>query len=321
MAAGQGSNELRGSLLTTQGVVAFYDGELDEARRLADAAIAVAPIGSSSRFRALANRAMLEWAEGDLEAQEPLQAAATEEAERAGDRPNLRWLEWTNVLNACLFGRWDESLRRAEEQIALGPHYTLDSLLSLKAYMLAARDARSRSSCRDEALALAERIADAQSAIPGLLDAAWASLVIGEEHLTRRLAERAYPLVLEIRHRAPGVDAKNTVLIIRTGGAEKWHRDPPTGCEDAPRPRRAPAARGPRRRGGRRLGAHVAPRRSPRPDRGGAAARGSGPQSARPMSSSNAGSRSFVPSERPRWCATRRACSPQRPRRSLRAPP
>jgi class 3 adenylate cyclase len=222
--AGQGSNELRGSLLTTQGVVAFYDGDLDEARRLADAAIAVAPIGSSSRFRALANRAMLEWAEGDLEAQEPLQAAATEEAERAGDRPNLRWLEWTNIANASLLGSWDEALRRAEEQIALGPHYTLDSLLNLKAYMLAARDQLGAArACRDEALRLTEKIADAQSAIPGLLDAAWASLVIGEEHLTRRLAERAYPLVLEIRHRAPGVDAKNTVLIIRTGGAEKWH--------------------------------------------------------------------------------------------------
>ena len=224
LGAGQGSNELRGTLLTTQGVVAFYDGDLDEARRLADAAIAVAPIGSSSRFRALANRAMLEWAEGDLEAQEPLQAAATEEAERAGDRPNLRWLEWTNILNACLFGRWDESLRRADEHISLGPHYTLDSLLSLKAYMLAARDQLGAArACRDEALTLTEKIADAQSAIPGLLDAAWASLVIGEEHLTRRLAERAYPLVLEIRHRAPGVDAKNTVLIVRTGGAEKWH--------------------------------------------------------------------------------------------------
>jgi class 3 adenylate cyclase/tetratricopeptide (TPR) repeat protein len=224
LASGRDSNELQGSLLTTQGVVAFYDGDLDEARRLADAAIAVAPIGSSSRFRALANRAMLEWAEGDLEAQNPLQTAATEEAERAGDRPNLRWLEWTNVLNACLFGRWDESLRRADEQIALGPHYTLDSLLSLKAYLLAARDQLGAArACRDEALTLTEKVADAQSTIPGLLDAAWASLVIGEEHLTRRLADRAYPLALEIRHRAPGVDAKNTVLIIRTGGAEKWH--------------------------------------------------------------------------------------------------
>src|SRR6185437_16456472 len=98
LAAGQGSNELRASLLTTQGVVAFFDGDLDEARRLHDVATGVAPIGSSSRFRALANRAMLEWAEGDLQAQEPLQAAAIEEAERAGDRPNLRWLEFTNIL-------------------------------------------------------------------------------------------------------------------------------------------------------------------------------------------------------------------------------
>jgi class 3 adenylate cyclase/tetratricopeptide (TPR) repeat protein len=224
LAADGGSSELQATLLTTQGVVAFTDGDLDEARRLADAAIAIAPIGSSSRFRALANRAMFEWAEGDLDAQVPLQAAAVQEAERAGDRPNLRWLLWADILNACLFGRWDESLRRAEEQIALGPHYTLVSLLGLRAYMLAARDqlGAARAS-RDEALALTERIPDGQSAIPGFLDVAWVSLVIGEEDLASRLADRALSLLLEIHHRTPGVDAKNTVLVIRTGGAAKWH--------------------------------------------------------------------------------------------------
>jgi hypothetical protein len=183
----------------------------------------VAPIGSSSRFRAVANRAMFEWAEGDLEAQEPLQAAAVEEAERAGDLPNLRWLLWTNILNACLFGRWDESLRRADEQIALGPHYTLDSLLALKAYMLGARGQLGAArACRDEGLALTETMSDAQSAIPGFLDAGWASLVIGDEELAYRLVERVYPMVLDIRHRTPGVDAKNTVLITRAGQAKQW---------------------------------------------------------------------------------------------------
>ena len=224
LVAAYGSSELRATVLTTQGVFAMWEGDLDEARRLTEAAIDVAPIGSSSRFRAVANRAMFEWAEGDLEAQGPLQAAAVEEAERAGDRPNLRWLLWTNILNASLFGHWDEALRRAEEQIALGPHYTLDSLLNLKAYLLAARDQLDVArACRDEALAVTEKIPDAQSAIPGLLDAGWASLVIGDEDLARRLAEKVYPLAREIRHRAPGIDAKNTVLIIRTGGAERWH--------------------------------------------------------------------------------------------------
>jgi class 3 adenylate cyclase/tetratricopeptide (TPR) repeat protein len=218
-----GSNDLRATLLTLQGVVAMWAGDLDEARRLTDAAIAVAPIGSSSRFRAVANRAMFEWAEGDLEAQEPLQAAAVEEAERAGDLPNLRWLVWTNILNASLFGRWDEALRRAEEQIALGPHYTLDSLLNLKAYLLAARDQLGPArACLDEAMVLTEKIPDAQSAIPGLLQAGWAALVLGDEDLARRLAERAYPIALEIQHRTPGLDANVAVLISRTGGAEKW---------------------------------------------------------------------------------------------------
>jgi class 3 adenylate cyclase/tetratricopeptide (TPR) repeat protein len=224
LAPALGSNELRASVLTTQGVVAFYGGDLDEARRLTDAAVDVAPIGSSSRFRALANRAMFEWAEGDLAAQEPLQATAVEEAERAGDQPNLRWLEWTNILNACLFGRWDEALRRAEDQVALGPHYTLDSILYLKAYVLAARNqVGAARQCLDEALALTEKIPDAQSAIPGLLDAGWASLVIGDEDLARRLVEQVYPLVEGIRHRTPGVDAKNTVLAIRAGSAEAWY--------------------------------------------------------------------------------------------------
>jgi class 3 adenylate cyclase/tetratricopeptide (TPR) repeat protein len=224
LAASHGSGELRASLLTTQGVVAMFEGDLDEARRLTDAAIAVAAIGSSSRFRALANRAMHEWAEGDIEAWQPLHAAAVEEAERAGDLPNLRWLEWTTITHAVLFGRWDEALRRAEEQIALGAHYQLDAVLYLKAYVLAARDqVGAARACRDEALALTEKIPDAQSAIPGLLEAAWTSLVIGEEGFAGQLVDRVFPLLVEVRHRTPGVDAKNTVLVVRSGRAEQWH--------------------------------------------------------------------------------------------------
>jgi class 3 adenylate cyclase/tetratricopeptide (TPR) repeat protein len=218
-----GSNELRASLLTTQGIVAMSDGDLDEARRLTDAAIDIAPIGSSSRFRALANLGTYEWAEGDMEAWELRQAAAVEEAERAGDRPNLRWLEWFGISTALSFGRWDEVLRRAEEQVALGPHYALDGILSFKAYVLAARDQLGPArACRDEALALTAKISDAQSTIPGLLDAAWASFIIGEEELAYGLLEQVYPLALGIRHRVPGVDAKNVVLIIRAGRAQEW---------------------------------------------------------------------------------------------------
>jgi class 3 adenylate cyclase/tetratricopeptide (TPR) repeat protein len=223
LAPGHGSSELRASLLTTQGVVAMFAGDLDGGRRLTDAAIDVAPIGSSSRFRALANRAVFEWTEGDLEAWEPLQAAAVEEAERAGDRPNLRWLEWTTITHAVLFGRWDEALRRAEEQIALGAHYQLDAILYLKAYILAARDQLGAArACRDEGVALTGKIPDAQSVIPGLFEAGWASLVIGEEDLARRFVDQVVPLALEIRHRAPGVDAKHTVLQIRTGHSHEW---------------------------------------------------------------------------------------------------
>jgi class 3 adenylate cyclase len=223
LASDHGSNELRASLLTTQGVVALTDGELDEARRLMAAAIDVAPIGSSPRFRALANRGVIEWIEGDMQAWKPLQAAAVEEAERAGDRPNLRWLEWTTISDAQLFGRWDEVLRRVEEQIALGPHYTLDTVLYLKAYVLGARDQLDTArTCRDEALALTEKIPDAQSAIPGLLDAAWVALVIGEEAVADRLDGRVLPLVQSMRHRTPGIDAKHSVLHIRTGRAQEW---------------------------------------------------------------------------------------------------
>jgi class 3 adenylate cyclase/tetratricopeptide (TPR) repeat protein len=223
LAADQGSNELRAGLLVTQGVVAMTDGDLDEARRLTDAAIELAPIGSSPRFRALSNRAIFEYVEGDNEAFQPLRAAAVEEAERAGDLPNLRWLEWMSIHSALLYGRWDEALRRVDEQIALGPHYTLDSLLHVKAYILAARDELGAArACRDDGLVLTEKIPDAQSAIPGFLEAAWASLMIGEEELAARLVDRVFPLVQGMRHRAPGVDASNTVTVIRAGRAQDW---------------------------------------------------------------------------------------------------
>ena len=205
LAPAHGSNELRASLLVTQGVVAMAAGDLDEGRRLTDTAIELAPIGSSPRFRALANCAVFEWTDGAMDAFEPLQAAAMEEAERAGDRPNLRWLEWGWIHKALLFGSWDEALRRGDAQIALGPHYTLDSILLFKAYILGARDQLAAArACRDEGLALAEKIPDGQSAIPGLLEAGWASLVIGDEELARRLVERVFPVALAIRHRAPG---------------------------------------------------------------------------------------------------------------------
>jgi hypothetical protein len=114
-------------------------------------------------------------------------------------------------------------LRRIEEQIALGPHYTLDSVLNYKAYILAARDQLGQARmCRDEAMVLIEKVPDAQAAIPGLFEAAWASLVIGEEELARRLVDRVYPLAVGIRHRAPAVDAKNTVLTVRAGRAQDW---------------------------------------------------------------------------------------------------
>ena len=223
LATGHGSNELWASLLTTQGVVALFDGDLDEARRLTEAAIAVAPIGSMSRLRAFSNRCVFEWADGDMEAWEPMQAAAVEEAERAGDRPNLRWLGWAPIAYAILFGRWDEALRRAEEHIALGAHYTLDSVLYQKAYMLAARDQLDAArECRDEGLALTEKVTDAQAAIPGRLEAAWASLVIGEEELARRLVDQVLPMALAVRHRTPAVDAAHTVVEIRIGDVEKW---------------------------------------------------------------------------------------------------
>ena len=223
LAAADGSSELRASLLTTQGVVALTDGELDEARRLMDAAIEVGPIGSSPRFRALSNRGVIEWTEGDLQAWEPLQAAAVEETERAGDRPNLRWLAWTTITHAVAFGRWDEALRMSNEQIELGPHYMLDTFLYLKAYLLAARDQLGPArACRDEAIPLTEKIPDVQSAIPGLFEAAWASYILGEEELAARLVGRVLPLAMRMRHRAPAVDAKNTVMVIQARCGQEW---------------------------------------------------------------------------------------------------
>ena len=158
-----------------------------------------------------------------MQAWRSLQVAGVEEAERAGDRPNLRWLAWTTITDSVLFGRWDEALRLVDEQIALGPHYLLDTILYLKAYMLAARGQLAPArACRDEAMPLTEKIPDAQSRIPGLFEAAWASFVIGEEELAYKLVHEVHPVAMAVRHRAPGVDAKNTVLVIRAGNVEGW---------------------------------------------------------------------------------------------------
>jgi hypothetical protein len=290
------------------------DGDLDEARRLTDAAIAVAPIGTSARFRALSNRAIFEYVEGDTEGWQPLVAAAVEEAERAGDRPNLRWLEWMSIHYALLYGRWDEAVRRVDEQVALGPHYTLDSLLHVKAYLLAARDQLGAArACRDEGLVLTEKIPDEQSAIPGFLEAAWASLVIGEEELAARLVDRVLPLVQGMRHRAPGIDAANTVVAIRSGRGQDYfevHRH----HADTRRVRAALLLLEGRVIEGADAWALVSPHDGLSP---GSKARGSSLRRdarARPTCSSSAASPSSAPSVRRRWCATRRACSRRRPR-------
>jgi hypothetical protein len=71
-------------------------------------------------------------------------------------------------------------------------------------------------------MALAEEIPDAQSAIPAYLEAGWVSLVIDESERAQECVRRALGFESTIGHRTPGVDAKVTVAVIRTGYGEEW---------------------------------------------------------------------------------------------------
>jgi class 3 adenylate cyclase len=218
-----GLEEQRATILTNAALVKFMDGDLVGADDLNEQAAAIAPAGSQPLFRALANLAVVAWAEGDIERWRARQARAVEAATRAGDRANLRWLEAQGIEEAVEHGRWDEALRKIDAFVANGPHYRAHSLLLLKGCVLVSRGAVAEATAlRDGALAEIEGADAAQISIPGLLMSAWVSLLAGDEKRARQLVAAAEPVVVEGRHRVPGVSAPVAVTIARLGLAEAW---------------------------------------------------------------------------------------------------
>lgn len=218
-----GLHELHAGLLTTKGVVAITEGELDDARGLFAAAIEIAPPGAPVSLRALANLATVEAVEGDLLATKDRLAAAVAEATRRGDQATLRWLTSAQMGPALEEGRWDDLLRAADSELMRGEHYQRPAVLTVVGHVLAARgDLAGAAKSRDAALAEIRDDSDLQAAIPTYMNAAWVSLLLDEIHIARTLVEEAWPLVRDSRYRAPGAGAPSVVAIVAAGLAGEW---------------------------------------------------------------------------------------------------
>src|SRR5579884_1707132 len=223
VAQSRGLAEVEASILTTTGVLKMFDGELDAARRFYDRVIESAPLGSASRFRALSNRALVEFVEGDREAWAPYHAAAVAEARRAGDRSNLRWLETGAISELVDVGRWDEAVRRCDVFLADGPLYDDLSVMQLKALVHACRgELEVGRQWNARGLARMRELDDAQGGIPGRLAAAWTARVLGDDALASSLVAETVPLLKTSRHRPQIVGAFMVSAIAHGGALDRW---------------------------------------------------------------------------------------------------
>src|SRR5579884_3815743 len=223
VAQSRGLAEVEASILTTTGVLKMFDGELDAARRFYDRVIESAPLGSASRFRALSNRALVEFVEGDREAWAPYHAAAVAEARRAGDRSNLRWLETGAISELVDVGRWDEAVRRCDVFLAEGPLYADLPVMQLKALVHACRgELEVGRQWNARGLARMRELDDAQGGIPGRLAAAWTARVLGDDALASSLVAETVPLLKTSRHRPQIVGAFMVSAIAHGGALDRW---------------------------------------------------------------------------------------------------
>jgi class 3 adenylate cyclase/tetratricopeptide (TPR) repeat protein len=214
--------ELRAGLIATNGVLAMISGDVEGARSELERAVDLSPPASQPLFRALANLAVIEFIAGDLAAWRLRHAAAKEAMTRAGDRPNLRWVEANAIGEALQMGRWDEALRRAEAFRAAGRHYSDRGVHLVAAEISASRgEVAAARELRELALERASAAVDRQAVIPSLMDGAWVSLLIGETDRARDLVDEALPWVLAARHRAPGVQSHVAILAKAVGRGDE----------------------------------------------------------------------------------------------------
>jgi tetratricopeptide (TPR) repeat protein len=215
--------ELRASVLATRGVVAFINGDLDEARRLNLGTLDITQPGSLARFRALANLATIESAAGDYAAWQPRYETALEAATRAGDLPNLRWIQTQRIAYLVDFGGWDEAVHLIDELFGAAPAYSDRTVFLVQAAVVGARGGLDEArQLRDDALGQMGQSSEDQVVIPTLLGAAWITLIAGDDALLRELVGRVWPWVERTRYRAPGMGARDPMVAIRAGYREQW---------------------------------------------------------------------------------------------------
>jgi class 3 adenylate cyclase len=221
-----GLAELRASVLNTLGVLRLTEGEIEEARSLAQQAVAIASTGSPEALRALTNLAVIALCDGDPAAWREAHTRAVELATRAGDRLILLWLEASETYNDYQEGRWDDALTRIDafvETIApLGGHYSERSVRLTRAGILAARGDDRAEADLEHALGQLDVTKDAQVQIPTLLGGARVSLLLGDQQRAAELLDRAAPLARAFPHRAPAVPAEMVTTIVRVDRTSVW---------------------------------------------------------------------------------------------------
>jgi tetratricopeptide (TPR) repeat protein len=197
LAEGLGLDELRASVLNTLGVLRLTEGEVEEARSLAQQAVAIASTGSPEALRALTNLAVIALCDGDPAAWREAHTRAVELATRAGDRLILLWLEASEVHNDYAEGRWDDALARVDAFVdavaPLGGHYSERGVLLTRAGIRASRGDDRAEADLEHALGQLNVTKDAQVQIPTLLGAARVSLLLGDLQRAAEFLDRAAP--------------------------------------------------------------------------------------------------------------------------------
>jgi len=223
LAARFGLDELRASVRVTQAVVKLIAGDLEVSRSMLEEAAEIAPPGTPPLFRALANMATVDSSSGDADAFRVSYAAALDAAQRAGDRPNVRWLQFQHVEYLYDVGEWDEILRVLHELGDDDPSYSDHIAMVTKAAVLGARgDLVQARQLRDGALAATSESKEPQIFIPTRLGAAWVCLLAEDHAELRRIIGEVWPVVSAAPYRAPGVGARESIVVIRAGFREQW---------------------------------------------------------------------------------------------------
>jgi tetratricopeptide (TPR) repeat protein len=215
--------ELRASALLTMANISFTSSEFDEATRLEEEALAVAPPGSPQIIRALANRSLTPLVEADGSETRAWVARAYAAAIRAGDAPQVAWLHAAMIAEEYYkVGRWDEGLARIEEWLAdaarLGGTYMAPALHLYRATILASRgDAEGAAADLEEGVAPIDSNADIQFQGAVVVGAAPICVLLGDTARAAALVERLAASHRAFARFAPPFTADFAASVLRCG--------------------------------------------------------------------------------------------------------